>query len=102
MTSSDALIADLLKKIDSLQDTINTQNAFIMKMATYRDDREDKWEQEKTKRLGELAAFARDTDLAGVLSRWILDKEKYRRPAYSAGQPDSNGNGPEEQEDLDS
>jgi hypothetical protein len=100
MTNDDNIIADLLKKIDSLQATINTQNAFIMKMATYRDDREDKLESERTKRLGELMAIARDVDFVGIFSRWLLDKEQAsRRPPYSAGRPDSEETKPE---DLDS
>ena len=103
MTISDDIIKDLLKKIDSLQETINTQNTFIMRMATYRDEREDRSESDKAKRWGEFHALIRDTDAVGALSRWLLERERaHQRPPYSAGQPDSKESSPEGQEDLDS
>lgn len=39
--TKDKIIEDLLKKVDNLQRTIDAQNAFVMKMATHSDERED-------------------------------------------------------------
>lgn len=93
--TTDTIIADLLKKIDSLNETITNQNAFIMKMATYRDEREDKLSKSHDDRLGELFALIRETGAVEQLFKWIYDGGQ--RPDIQAGQPAD-----EEHEDLDS
>lgn len=85
MTNDDNIIADLLKKIDSLQGTINTQNAFIMKMATYRDERDDKAEEQRVERFRDLKDLIMSTGLVNIIEKWY--SESVRRPSYEAGRP---------------
>jgi hypothetical protein len=100
MTNDDNIIADLLKKIDSLQETINTQNLFIMKMATYRDEREDRTEEQRIQRLRDLKNFITSTGLVSIIDKWY--GETLRRPPYEAGQPADKQPASEPSEGLDS
>jgi len=71
--TNDTIIADLLKKIDSLQEVISYQNNFIMKMATYRDEREDRLSSKEDERFNELLKVASESGLVVALSKFLLD-----------------------------
>lgn len=60
------IIKDLLNKIDVLQKTIADQNRFVMKMATYHDEREEKNLDKRTEIFLQIWSAA---DSSGVLKR---------------------------------
>lgn len=96
MMTSEKIIEDLLKKIDSIQETVANQNIFIMKMATYRDDREAEERTAFDKRTENLLNVLRDSNAIEFFSHWFFDSFSANRP-----KPDTRcyGRGPDDDDD---
>ena len=80
--TQDEIITDLLKKVDSLQRTVDEQTKFIMKMVTYRDEREDADSRERFDRFLQIWHALEQNDAISKIASSLFTG----RPAHDSEQ----------------
>lgn len=77
--TQEEIITDLLKKVDNLQRTIDEQTKFIMRMVTYRDEREDADSKERMNRFLQIWNVLEQTDAVNKIADRLFSERPPNR-----------------------